>query len=103
MSKRAAAAASAIELPTQAQVGDKIRLKPESINAYANACKLAGYDDFNAYRIVTVIRTDNSNPGGGKRLFFEGAPHCYSSHDVQLAWSTEDERREMLRARGWKV
>jgi len=90
------------ELPRQAQVGDRIRLKPELISRYAAACKQAGYD-CDLYAIRTVIREDKFAPGGGRRLFVDGAPHCFGSSEVMLAWNTEDERREELRRRGWTV
>lgn len=90
------------ELPRQAQVGDRIRLKSEQIDEYKNAAARVGWE-FDPYRIVTVTRQDNFNPGGGRRLFFEGIPFCYAANDVILAWNTEGERREELRQRGWKV
>lgn len=90
------------ELPKQPQVGDRIRLKPERMPAYGAACKLAGYD-FDMYAIRVVTREDKFNPGGGRRLFVSGQPHCFASSDVNLAWNTEDERREELRRRGWNV
>ena len=90
------------DLPPQAQVGDRIRLKPERITAYKEACERAGYE-FDPYAIRVVIREDKYAPGGGRRLFVEGAPHCFTSTDVKLAWNTEDERREELRRLGWSV
>jgi len=90
------------DLPHAPQVGDRIRLKPEQINEYLNAAKKAGWE-FDAYRIVTVTREDKFNPGGGRRLFFDGVPFCYSANDVILAWNTDGERREELRRRGWNV
>jgi hypothetical protein len=91
------------DLPRQPQIGDRIRLKTEKITSYTEACKIAGYDDFDAYAIRTITREDPYNPGGGRRLFFDGPPFCFSSQDVRLAWSTEDERRLELRKLGWKV
>jgi hypothetical protein len=91
------------ELPKQPQVGDRIRLKTEKITSYTEACQQAGYDDFDAYAVRVVTREDKFNPGGGRRLFFDGAPFCFSSMDVKLAWNTEDERRLELRRRGWRV
>lgn len=91
------------ELPKQAQVGDRIRLKPESISQCQEECKKAGWPDVDLYAVRVVTREDPFNPGGGRRLFFDGPPHCFASHDVILAWNTEDERRLALRARGWKV
>ena len=90
------------DLPHQAQVGDRIRLKPERMQEYNDACKLAGYE-YDPYAIRLVTREDKYNPGGGRRLFVDGPPHCFSASDVNLAWNTEDERREELRRRGWKV
>jgi hypothetical protein len=90
------------DLPKQAQVGDRIRLKPERMEAYTAASKAAGYD-FDLYAIRVVTRQDGYNPGGGRRLFVEGAPHCFASYDVNLAWNTEEERREELKRRGWAV
>lgn len=90
------------ELPRQAQVGDRIRIKPERIDAYKLACARAGWDvDF--YAIRTVIREDPYQPGGGRRLFVDGPPFCFGGTDVVLAWNTEGERREELRRQGWKV
>jgi hypothetical protein len=90
------------ELPRQPQVGDRIRLKEKRIPAYDTASKLAGYD-FDLHAIRIVIREDNYNPGGGRRLFVEGQPHCFASTDVELAWNTEDERRAELQRQGWRV
>lgn len=90
------------DLPPQAQVGDRVRLKEDRITPYKEACEKAGYD-FDPYAIRVVTREDKYNPGGGRRLFVEGAPHCFASTDVVLAWNTEDERREMLRRQGWRV
>lgn len=90
------------ELPKQAQVGDRIRLKDERVFEYAQACEQAGYSaDLRAIRVVT--REDKYAPGGGRRLFFEGPPFCFTAGDVTLAWNTEQERREALRAQGWHV
>jgi hypothetical protein len=91
------------ELPKQPQVGDRIRLKVEKITSYTEACEAAGYVDFDAYAVRVVTREDKFNPGGGRRLFFDGAPFCFSSMDVKLAWSSEAERREALRKHGWRV
>ena len=91
------------DLPTQAQVGDRIKLKADRIFEYVQACEQAGYSGFNPDAIRTVTREDKYNPGGGRRLFFDGAPHCFSANDVTLAWNTEEERRAELKRRGWKV
>lgn len=88
------------ELPAQAVVGDRIRLKAERIRDYEQACKAAMHS-FDPYAIRTVTRTDHYAPGGGDRLFVEGAPHCFKRADVSIAWNSEDERKEMLRVRGW--
>jgi len=90
------------ELPRAAQVGDRIRLKPERMNAYKEACEKAGFC-FDMYAVRIVTREDKFNPGGGRRLFVEGQPHCFASSDVNLAWSSEEDRREALRAQGWRV
>lgn len=90
------------DLPHQAQVGDRIRLKPEQINEYVNAAKKVGWE-FDPYQIRVVTREDKYNPGGGRRLFFEGIPFCFSANDVITAWNSELERREELRRRGWRV
>ena len=91
------------DLPKPPQIGDHIRLKPERIDQYRKACKQAGYEDVDFYAIRVVTREDKFAPGGGRRLFVDGAPHCFLPSDVILAWNTEDERREELRKRGWNV
>lgn len=90
------------DMPTQAQVGDRVRLKPEKIDEYNRTCIAAGFGsvDFSSPR--TVIRDDPFCPGGGRRLFVEEAPFAFSSRDVELAWDG-DARRTELRSRGWKV
>lgn len=91
-----------IELPTQPQVGDRIRLRHEKVAEYEAACKLAGYD-FDPHAVYVVQRDDNFCPGGGRRLFIGVPPHALGSRDVQLAWNSDRERRAMLKARGWRV
>ena len=92
------------DLPAAIQPGDKIKLRPD-VNmrrAFVSDCRKAGWDvDPDAIRVV--VRQDKYNPGGGKRLFVEGPPFAYSSQMVCLAWNSETERREFLRAKGWKV
>lgn len=90
------------DLPHQAQVGDRIRLKPERMQEYNDACKLAGYE-YDPYAIRLVTREDKYNPGGGRRLFVDGPPHCFAASDVNLAWSNEEDRRKALREQGWNV
>jgi hypothetical protein len=89
-------------LPVRPVTGDRIRLRPERMKAYEVAAKLAGYD-FDLYAVRTVTRVDGFAPGGGERLFVNGAPHCFLPRDVNLAWNTDGERREMLLAAGWRV
>lgn len=90
------------ELPRQPQVGDRIKLKEGEVRGYTEVCERVGWS-FDPFAIRVVTREDKFNPGGGRRLFFEGAPFCFGAHDVELAWNTEDERREMLQRQGWKV
>ena len=101
--KRKKIADTQVDLPRQAQVGDRIRLKPERMVEYAAAIKKAGWGDVNLYAVRTVTRKDNFSPGGGARLFVEGPPHCFGATDVILAWNSDLERREFLRTKGWKV
>lgn len=88
------------ELPATARVGDRVRLKPERIKAYQDACNAAGWTDFDPYSTKTILREDSFSPGGGYRLFFDGPPFCYASADVQLAWNSTEERIEGLRKAG---
>ena len=87
-------------LPHQPVPGDRVKLKAERITAYQRASKLAGYE-FDAYAIREVTRVDPWASGGGSRLHVEGPPHMFRPSDVALAWNTEDERKEMLKARGY--
>lgn len=89
-------------LPARPVVGDRIRLRPERMKAYAEACEQAGYD-VDLYAIRTVTRTDPWARGGGRRLFVDGPPHCFLPTDVNLAWNTDGERREALIRLGWTV
>lgn len=90
------------DLPPQPQVGDRIKLKDDRIFDYVQACESVGWAfDPKAIRVVT--REDKYNPGGGRRLFFDGPPFCFASSDCTLAWNTEHERRRELRKRGWRV
>ena len=90
------------DLPTRVQVGDRVKLKADAVAPYVEACRLAGYD-FDPHATFVVIRKDNFLPGGGERLFIDAPPHALGSRDVQLAWNSDGERREMLRARSWRV
>lgn len=90
------------ELPHQPQVGDRIKIKPGVASAFVADCLKSGWD-VDPDQIRTVTREDPWNPGGGRRLFVDGPPFAFSSMQVELAWNTEDERREMLRARKWRV
>lgn len=94
-----------VPLPTQALVGDRVKLKPEKVAEFKRACEAAGWRDVSATleRPKTVLREDNYNPGGGRRLFFDGPPYCYGSSDVVLAWSSVGERRAALKRAGHKV
>jgi hypothetical protein len=87
-------------LPSRPVVGDKIRLRPERMAAYKLAADLAGYS-FDPYAIREVVRIDPHAAGGGNRLWVQGEPHMFLPRDVQLAWNTDGERAEMLKARGW--
>lgn len=89
-------------LPHGPVTGDRIRLKPERMKEYSKACAVAGYADFDPYAIHEVTRVDHFAPGGGDRLFVEKPPHCFRPADVMLAWNLEQERKEMLLARGWQ-
>ena len=92
------------DLPKEIVAGDRIKLRddPSMRQAFVTDCRKAGWEvDPDAIRIV--IRDDKWNPGGGRRLFVEGPPFAYSSQMVCLAWSREQDRRDMLRAKGWKV
>ena len=88
-------------LPAQPVAGDRIRVKPEEMVLLATACAAAGYA-VDLYAIREVIRVDPFAPGGGNRLHVDGPPHMFLPRQVRLAWNTEEERREMLRARGWR-
>ena len=88
-------------LPTQPVAGDLIRVKPESMKELAKACEAAGYA-VDLYAIREVTRVDHWAPGGGNRLFVDGAPHCFLPRDGRLAWNLEADRKEMLLKRGWK-
>lgn len=89
-------------LPTQARVGDLIRLKEAKIKEYERACESAGWQ-FDGNAIYTVLRDDGFLPGGGRRLFINVPPHALGSRDVELAWSNEEDRRVALRAKGLRV
>ena len=101
MSKKSAADMK-VDLPHAVQVGDRVRLREAKRAEYAEACKLAGWD-FEAGAIYVVRRKDEFCPGGGERLFIDVPPHALGSRDVDLAWSDENDRREMLRGKGWRV
>lgn len=92
-----------IDLPREPQVGDIIRLKADMAPQFREACKLAGWPDIDPHAVREVIRIDTFNPGGGKRLFVEGPPFAFSSRDVALAWTDTEERRKMLKSKGWRV
>jgi hypothetical protein len=88
-----------IDLPRAIQVGDWAKLRDGNVSKYAEACKLAGYDT-DVRRIVTITREDDET---GRRLWFEGAPHCFWAQDCELAWNSDEDRRKALRERGWRV
>jgi hypothetical protein len=88
------------KLPTNIFVGDKVKLKPERIPAYREACRLAGWHDVDFYAIRVVIRDDDGGPGRRQRLFVQGPPHAFFPGDVVLAWNSDDERRVELEKRG---
>lgn len=92
-----------IDLPREPQVGDIIRLKADMAPQFRAACIAAGWPDIDPHAVREVIRIDPYNPGGGKRLLVEGPPFAFSSRDVALAWSTEEDRRKMLKSKGWRV
>jgi hypothetical protein len=93
------AAADLAGLPRAPQVGDRVKLRDASVAKVAAACAAAGYD-CDVRRIVTITREDD---GGGRRLWFDGAPHCWWAQDCELAWNSPEERRAALRAKGWRV
>lgn len=90
------------ELPSQPQPGDRVRLKSDRVDAYTEACRLAGWDDFNAFATYEVQRVDPHCPAGGTRLFIDKPPHVLGSRDVSLVWNSDDDRRKALRLKGWK-
>jgi hypothetical protein len=92
-----------IDLPTAPQVGDIIRLKADLAPEFKRDCELAGWPDIDPHAVHVVVRKDKWNPGGGERLFVDGPPFAFRSCDVALAWKTEDERRQMLKSKGWRV
>ena len=87
-------------LPSQPQVGDRIRLRPEAARDMKADAEVAGFVfDPEAIRLVT--RKDHFAPGGGDRLFVDGPPFCFLPRQVRLAWNEEAERVAMLVGRGW--
>lgn len=82
-------------LPSTPRVGDRIKLKAERIPDYRDACKLAGYE-VNYEAVHEVIRTDDFDTGGRKRLFISVPPFAFYSADVVLAWHSDAERRKAL-------
>lgn len=90
------------ELPHQPQVGDRIKIKRDLATAWVSDCASAGWD-VDPDEIRTVTRDDPFNPGGGRRLFVDGPPFAFSTNQVELAWNSPEERREMLKADGWAV
>lgn len=93
-------AAEEIPLPTSPQVGDRVRLKQEKAPELLKACKAAGYD-FDPETIVTIQRED-FRPAG-RALWFDRAPWSFYASDLELAWSSDQERREALREKGHDV
>ena len=90
------------KLPRSPLVGDKVRVKPERISVLAKACELAGYD-VDLYAVLTITKEDPFGPGGGRRLYVEGAPHMFSPSDVILAWDAQcEERFNAVYAAGWR-
>jgi hypothetical protein len=75
--------------------GDRIKLKEDAILPYREACKAAGWD-VNLEAVRTVQRIDTFGTGGRERLFVEGPPFAFYKSDVQLAWNSDQERREAL-------
>lgn len=102
MARAATKPAPGIELPRTPQVGDLVRVK-ESIRARMMVdAKTAGFT-FDPEAAREVVRTDQFCPGGGVRLFIEGAPFAFSSRDVDLAWPDGpqgEQRRRKFRALG---
>ncbi len=86
-------------MPLHPVVGDLVKLKSERISAYEHAAGLARYS-FDPYATRKVTRVDPFAPGGGDRLYVDGAPHMFLPRDVKIV-STPAERREMLLASGW--
>jgi hypothetical protein len=89
------------DMPKHPEPGDRVKLKSERIGAYNEACKAAGYEDFDPYAVHVVVSTEpwQSN----RRLRVERQPFYFGQNDVNLAWNTDGERREELRKRGWRV
>ena len=77
------------------RVRDRIKIKPDKAKEIADACKRAGWDiNLGAIRVVT--RIDSFGPGGGDRLYVDGAPFMFARNQVELAWNSDDERRAGL-------
>lgn len=75
--------------------GDRVRLKESKRREYQEACKAAGYEaDVDAVHVVT--RIDPFGTGGRDRLFIAAPPYAFYPSDVELAWSSDKERREGL-------
>ena len=90
------------DLPRAPQVGDRVKVKAKRLIEYRKACECAGWDvDLEAIR--EICRTDNFGAGGSRRLFVMGPPFCFGERDVALAWNSDNDRREELRRRGWRV
>jgi hypothetical protein len=85
-----------VDLPLDIRVSDRVKLRAGKRGQYREACKLAGYDKFDEYATHTITRISNDAPGGGRRLWVEKQPFCFGAADVQLAWSSERERRAAL-------
>lgn len=83
-------------LSNTVRVGDRIRLKESATGEYRAACLKAGWEGVDLGAIRTVERIDQFGTGGRPRLFFEGPPFAFYPSDVQLAWNSDDERRQGL-------
>lgn len=82
-------------LPKTFFVGDRFKLKDGIADIVWRDCKLAGWT-IDRSKTWTVTRIDDWCPGGGKRLWVDGPPHMFASRHVQLAWSSDEERRKAL-------
>jgi cell division FtsZ-interacting protein ZapD len=81
--------------PRTILVGDRVRVKREHAATMRNLCEQAGWS-VNTDQVRQIIREDSFGAGGRRRLFVEGAPHCFDPSTVELAWNSPEERRAAL-------